>query len=89
MARQDYWDNIDYLLENWSDKEASRFIELVDQCLSVISQNPKAFIKTDYKNVRAGVVTPQITLYYKIVDKNSVELVRFWNNFQNPQNINI
>ncbi len=89
IARKDYWNNIDYLLEEWSDKEALRFIGLVEQTLNIIKRNPKAFIETNYKNIRAVVITPQITLFYKILDESKIELVRFWNNYQNPKNLNI
>jgi len=29
LARQDYFENIDYLLQNWSEKEAQKFIDEV------------------------------------------------------------
>ena len=89
IAKQEYWNNIDYLLENWSEKEASRFINLVDENLHIIKQNPKTFAKTDYKNTRSVIITPQIRLFYKILNKNTVELLHFWNNYQNPEKINL
>jgi len=89
LSRQDYWENIDYLLEEWSAKEASRFIALVDKNINVIKQNPRIFAKTRYKNIRAVVITPQITLYYRVINRNIIELIRFWNNYQNPENINL
>jgi len=30
IAKKTYWNNIDYLLDNWTEKEASKFIDLVD-----------------------------------------------------------
>jgi len=89
IAKEDYWNNIDYLLEEWNEKEASRFIGLVKQNLDIIKRNPRAFVETSYKNTRAAVITPQITLFYKIVDETKIELVRFWNNYQNPENLEL
>ena len=89
IAKEDYWNNIDYLLEEWSEKEASKFIGLVEQNLDNIKRNPRAFVETSYKNTRAVVITPQITLFYKIVDETKIELVRFWNNYQNPENLEL
>jgi plasmid stabilization system protein ParE len=31
LASQDYYDNIDYLLKNWTEKEAQNFIDEVDE----------------------------------------------------------
>jgi hypothetical protein len=32
------------------------------------------------------VITKQITLFYRIIDMNHVELLRFWNNYQDLRN---
>lgn len=31
LAKEDYWNNNDYLLTEWTAKEAANFIEKVDQ----------------------------------------------------------
>ena len=66
QARSDYWQNIDYLIENWSEKEVSHFIELIDHNIYLISQNPKMFPLTDYFDVRRSVITPQVSLFYRL-----------------------
>ncbi len=87
FAKLDYWNNIDYLLENWTDKEAANFIEQVDNTLRILSFNPKAFPQTNYKNIHSAVVSSQITLYHRIINQNTIELIRFWNNYQNPEKL--
>ena len=87
LAKYDYWNNIDYLLEKWTEKEALVFIKKVDRNLDIIKHNPKTFAKTGYKNTRCVVISSQISLYYKIADKQTVELLRFWNTYQNPKSL--
>ena len=89
IAKEEYWKNIDYLLESWTEKEASKFVKAVSKALNIIDHNPQAFPQTEYKNIRFAVITPQITLFYNIVDKKRIELLRFWNNFQSPQNLHL
>lgn len=88
-AKNDYWNNIDYLLKDWTEKEAYDFIEKVDAILQIIAINPKTFQKTSYKNTHFVPVTSQITIYYRILTKNTIELVRFWNNYQDPDKLKI
>jgi len=70
-------------------KEASNFIDRVDEYLNIISKKPKTFTNTNYKNTHAVPIVPQITLFYRIVDKKSIELVRFWNNVKDPNSFHL
>lgn len=87
-ARESYWHNIDYLLENWTEIQADNFVGEVNRILDIISKNPRAFAKTEHRNVRSALIVKQITLYYHIKDKKTIELVYFWNNHQNPKRLN-
>lgn len=89
LAKEDYWDNIDYLLSEWTQEEALNFISKVDEYLNIISKKPKTFKSTGYKNVHVVPIVSQISLFYRIIDKNNVELVRFWNNFKNPDKLKL
>lgn len=89
IAKADYWKNIDYLLTDWTHKEAIDFIEKVDSILKIIAINPKTFQRSGYKHTHLIPITSQITLYYRILDKNTVELIRFWNNYQDPKKLEI
>jgi plasmid stabilization system protein ParE len=89
LAKEDYWNNIDYLLDQWTANEAANFIEKVDQYLNIISKKPKTFSATKYKKIHAVPVVPQITLFYRITDNNNIELVRFWNNAKNPESLHL
>ncbi len=89
IAKKEYWDNIDYLLDNWSEKEAANFIDLVGNTLDIIKHKPKTFSKVGYRKVRKVVILPQITLFYSILDSNTVEIIRFWNNSRNPESLSL
>lgn len=89
LAKKDYWDNIDYILLQWSHKEAINFIEEVENILLIISRNPKTFQSCNYKKTHQVPINPQITLYYRIKNKKIVELIRFWNNYQNPRKLKL
>ena len=86
-ARLDYYENIDYLLENWNESVAQNFIDTVSSTIEILKKGQFEFQKTNMENVRRAVINRQITLFYKTEDQ-SIELLRFWNNYQNPKKIN-
>ncbi|REL32858.1 type II toxin-antitoxin system RelE/ParE family toxin [Rhodohalobacter sp. SW132] len=87
-ATSDYWKNIDYLLEYWDLKVAHAFIDKTNHTIDLIQKSPEAFPETDYKNIRRAIIVPQITLFYRLnFNDDSIDLLRFWSNFQNPDSI--
>jgi len=79
----DYHENIDYLLEKWSVKTAQQFIDEVNHIEFILSQGNVDFQKTAFQDVKRLVIRKQITLFYRIINKNQVEFLRFWNNNKN------
>lgn len=86
IAKLDYWNNIDYLLENWSTMEVQQFLEKVNSTLNLLQKGKIEFKPTHYKNIFSVVITKQITLFYRI-HQNQIELLRFWNTYQNPKKL--
>jgi plasmid stabilization system protein ParE len=84
----DYNENIDYLLEKWSEKAAQQFIDEVSHIEFILRQGNVDFQNTDIEGVNRFVFRKQITLFYRISDKNQVEFLRFWNNNKNIRNLN-
>ncbi|HJR99327.1 MAG TPA: type II toxin-antitoxin system RelE/ParE family toxin [Flavobacterium sp.] len=82
QAKKDFWNNIDYLEAEWSEKTAFNFIQKVDSTILLLKNDYISFVKTNYKNVYKIVITKYISLYYRL-ENNNLELLRFWNNFQN------
>jgi plasmid stabilization system protein ParE len=82
-AIADYHQNIDYSEKEWSLHVAIEFIEDVESVIELITSHPELYPQTDYQEIRKAVVRKQITLFFKVRDKQ-IHLVRFWNNYQNP-----
>ena len=87
LARDDYFDNIDFLLKNWSEIEAQNFIDEVDEVIFILRKGKVDYQETDYLNIRRCVIRKQITLFYKIIDTEHDELLRFWNNYQDDKKL--
>jgi hypothetical protein len=89
IARLDYYDNIDYLLRDWSEKEAQEFIDAVDETEFILIQGNVEFQNTDMPEIKRCVICKQITLFYRIIDKRNIEFLRFWNNYQHANKLNL
>lgn len=83
LAQEDYHAIIDYLLNHWSSRKAQEFIDETDRILYILSKGNVEFQKTNLPDIRRCVIKSQVTLFYKEIDQNNIELLRFWNNFQN------
>ncbi|RZJ48335.1 MAG: type II toxin-antitoxin system RelE/ParE family toxin [Flavobacterium sp.] len=81
QAKKDFWNNIDYLEAESSEKSVLHFIEKVNTTITLLKNDNVLFLKTNYRNVYKVVITKHISLYYRI-EKNNIELLRFWNTFQ-------
>lgn len=56
LAKLDYFENIDFLLENWSEKEAQQFINEVNHLEFVLKQGNVDFQQTDFEGVKRVVI---------------------------------
>jgi len=75
---------IDYLENNWTEREIERFVIAAEQVIEYISEHPKMFRKTNKKNVHEVLVTPHNLLIYKTY-ANHIDLITFWDTRQNPR----
>lgn len=89
MARLDYYDNIEFLLLEWSEKDAQDFIDEVDKTEFILKQGNVDFQNTDMPAIKRCVICRQITLFYKVLDKHNIEFLRFWNNYQNDDKLKL
>lgn len=88
-AEQDYWDNIDFLQHRWTIHEVYNFMDKVEEVISLLQKENVNFKPTNYKNTYQVPITKQITLYYHINQNNDIELLRFFNNYQNPDKLGL
>ena len=78
---------IAYLEEHWTEKELRNLAINLEKTLHLMSQNPYLFQKSEVKkDVRRAVILNLNTLYYRVNEsKNSVEILSFFSNRQNPK----
>lgn len=88
QAKKDYWQNIDYLEAEWTFQDVVNFIDKIEKTFDLLTKNNIEFISTNYKKVNKVVITKHITLYYRL-NSNTVELLRFWNTYQDLENFKL
>ncbi|MBA6154398.1 type II toxin-antitoxin system RelE/ParE family toxin [Gelidibacter maritimus] len=77
-------ETIEYLENNWTEKEISKFVAKLDHTIELISKMPEIFPESfKKKNIRKAVVEKHNNLYYRI-NKNSIEIVSLFSNRKNP-----
>jgi hypothetical protein len=88
-ARHTYFKVLHHLEKAWTEKEIQNFINEVDSLLDQIKQNPEMFEESrKKKNVRKDFVTKHNTLYYRVRPrKKELQLLLFWDNRQNPEDL--
>jgi plasmid stabilization system protein ParE len=87
-----YEANIDYLTKAWTAKEISNFVMLVDKRLANLSKQPRIGNPRNkrYPNIRATLVHKRVLLIYKHKPlKNEIDLLAFWNTYQNPRKLKV
>lgn len=85
-SERTYAANIQYLKEEWSDKEVRSFIQQTVYVLSRLQEHPEsspASIKN--KKVRRARINRYITLYYRYYStRQEIILLSFWHVKQDP-----
>lgn len=89
IARNDYWKNIEYLESEWTLQDVYNFMDKTDNLIQLLMKQNLIFKPSNYKDVFQVPVTKQITLYYKVLEDNEIELLRFWNTYQNPEKLKL
>jgi plasmid stabilization system protein ParE len=86
-SEDDFTNILEYLNENWDEKVIQGFIEITTSALSHISNNPKQFpLVNRVEKIRKCVLTKQNTLYYR-ERKDSIDILRIYDNRQDPNKL--
>jgi addiction module RelE/StbE family toxin len=83
-AFQDYTSIIDYLQSNWTTKEVQHFIDKVMAALYALEKGNFDFKKVGIQDYRKIVIQKQVSIIYRSVTINEVQIIRIWDNRQNP-----
>ncbi|MGB4447988.1 MAG: type II toxin-antitoxin system RelE/ParE family toxin [Cloacibacterium sp.] len=75
---------IQYLQTEFSDKEISKLLIKLEETLELISINPKIFPTSDKKGIHKAILLKYNSIYYREIN-NTVEILSFFSNRQNPK----
>lgn len=75
---------IEYIQDNFSDKEVRTLALKIENTTKLISQNPTIFPISEFKGIYKAVVLKYNTLYYRLT-KDNIEILSFFSNRQNPK----
>jgi len=86
-ARTSYQTIRSQIRARFTENEEAAFVMDVFQTITAIEKFPKAFPESkskQLKGTRKAVVHPHSTLFYRIEGKNTIRLLLFWDNRDNP-----
>lgn len=89
-AWKTYEANIEYLQNAWTQQEINNFIELTDKQILRLSRFLKlgSSRNNTSQNIRCVVLHKRVLLIYKHKPvKNEIDLLVFWNTWQNPKKL--
>jgi plasmid stabilization system protein ParE len=75
---------IEYLESSFSNKQLEKLSQKIESIVSLISQNPGLFSKSDKQGVYKVTILKFNTMYYRIQGDN-IEILSFFSNRQDPQ----
>jgi plasmid stabilization system protein ParE len=82
-------ETIEYLENQWTEKELIDFSSKLDHTIELISKSPSIFPNTLEKiRVRKAVVEKHNNLYYR-VSQNTIEILSLFSNQKSPNKKNI
>jgi len=91
-ALESYISNIKYLETEWTEREVKKFITNVEKQIKTLSGQPRIGSPRNKKqpNIRHTVIHKRVSLIYRYKPtKKEVELLWFWNTYQNPKKLKI
>lgn len=89
QAESDYIDILKYwIAHNKSNKYSSRLISEVEKKEKLIAQNPNIGSSSEINGIKYVLIDKNFSLYYRI-NKDAVEVLAFWDNRRNPENLNL
>lgn len=88
-ALQTYLQIINYLEQKWTEREIKNFAQSVEDKIELLKSFSGIGSLFDKKRkLRKTLVHKHVQLYYRIRPvKKQIELVNFWNTYQNPDKL--
>jgi len=83
-ATSSFYKTIDYLEEEWSERSAQKFIQIVNRFLHTLQEQPEiGKIEVAEKGIRGFVLSRQNTVFYRVKGQRII-LLKFFDNRQHP-----
>jgi plasmid stabilization system protein ParE len=74
----------DFIINKFGAGAANKFAENAEKITSLIAEHPFMFKASEIdENVRIALISKQTSLFYRVTD-NSIHLLFFWDNRQEP-----
>jgi len=88
-AKITFFKVLDYLNENWTQKEVIQFHQRTQIILNAIKQNPGIFpVSATNKIIRKGIIGKNNSVFYKIdAYHQKILLLTFFDNRQDPKTL--
>lgn len=86
LALNTYFEEIDFILLKWNNREAENFKDLVDKNLERLAKNPEIGVFKVKLNSYSLIISKQTILYYNS-ESNQINLLLFWNTLKNPADL--
>jgi len=88
-ASDDLRNIINYLSENWTQKEIKKFAKRLEKRLQIITINHRLYPLTKKrKNVRRSVLTKQTIVYYQVTE-DTITIVTLFDARRNPSKLKL
>jgi plasmid stabilization system protein ParE len=84
-AKKTFLAETDFILRKWNKRQVKAFVQLVDECLGLLSSGTLKGRKVEY-DLFLFVISKQTTLYYLRKD-DKIILQVFWNNKRDPEDL--
>jgi plasmid stabilization system protein ParE len=89
-SKRTFNQNLEYLAEGWNNQVINNFLDRVEEVLEKIKSNPELYpLHRPKDKVYKCVVHKRVVLYFRIVDTEHIDLLTFWNTYQNPDKLKV
>lgn len=89
LSESDFSGILEYIKENWDEKVAAQFIDLIENILGQIAFNPRQFpVIFKKKKIRKCVLTKHNTMFYR-ERKTQIDILRIFDSRQDPKVLNL
>ena len=86
-AKLSYQEVLEYLLQNWTQKETDKLIMRTEKVLSLLIKNPTLYPIIESR-IRKCVLSKHNSLFYKI-EGDHIFIIACWDNRKDPEKLKI